>query len=90
VIVERWEEEAEKDLVLIYASILVDRPGQKKIVVGRQGQMIKAIGTAARHDLEEFLGRRVYLDLNVRLEPGWREDKAVLASLDRDVDLNLG
>jgi GTP-binding protein Era len=89
VLVERWEEEAEKDLVLIYASILVDRPGQKKIVVGRQGQMIKAIGTAARHDLEEFLGRRVYLDLNVRLEPGWREDKAVLASLDRDVDLNL-
>ena len=89
VIVERWEEEADKDLVLIYASILVDRPGQKKIVVGRQGQMIKAIGTAARHDLEEFLGRRVYLDLNVRLEPGWREDKAVLASLDRDVDLNL-
>jgi GTP-binding protein Era len=89
VMVERWEEEAEKDLVLIYASILVDRPGQKKIVVGRQGQMIKAIGTAARHDLEDFLGRRVYLDLNVRLEPGWREDKAVLASLDRDVDLNL-
>ncbi|HSS51239.1 MAG TPA: GTPase Era [Thermoanaerobaculia bacterium] len=89
VVVERWEEEAERDLVLIYASILVDRPGQKKIVVGRQGQMIKAIGTAARHDLEEFLERRVYLDLNVRLEPGWREDKAVLASLDRDVDLNL-
>ncbi len=89
VLVERWEEEAGKDLVLIYASILVDRPGQKKIVVGRQGQMIKAIGTAARHDLEDFLGRRVYLDLNVRLEPGWREDKAVLASLDRDVDLNL-
>lgn len=89
VVVERWEEEAEKDLVLIYASILVDRPGQKKIVVGRQGQMIKAIGTAARHDLEEFLERRVYLDLNVRLEPGWREDKAVLASLDRDVDLRL-
>ncbi len=89
VVIERWEEEAEKDLVLIYASILVDRPGQKKIVVGRQGQMIKAIGTAARHDLEEYLGRRVYLDMNVRLEPGWREDKAVLASLDRDVDLGV-
>ncbi len=90
VIVERWEEEAERSLVRIYASILVDRPGQKKIVVGRQGQMIKAIGTAARHDIEEFLGRRVYLDLNVRLEPGWREDKGVLASLDRDADLELG
>jgi GTP-binding protein Era len=89
VVIERWEEEAEKDLLVIYASILVDRPGQKKIVVGRQGQMIKAIGTAARHDLDEYLGRRVYLDLNVRLEPGWREDRAVLASLDRDVDLDL-
>ena len=65
----------------IYASILVERPGQKEIVVGRQGQMIKAIGTAARLDLEEYLGRRVYLDLNVRLEPDWREDKALLASL---------
>ncbi|HEX4961475.1 MAG TPA: GTPase Era [Thermoanaerobaculia bacterium] len=89
VVVERWEDDEQKDLVRIYASILVDRPGQKKIVVGRQGQMIKAIGTAARLDLEEYLGRRVYLDLNVRLEPGWREDKAVLASLDRDVDLSL-
>lgn len=90
VALERWEEDEEKNLVLIYASILVDRPGQKKIVVGRQGQMIKAIGTAARHDLEEYLGRRVYLDLNVRLEPDWRENQAVLASLDREVDLGMG
>ncbi len=89
VILERWEEEEERDLVRIYASILVERPGQKKIVVGRQGQMIKNIGTAARLDLEEFLGRRVYLDLNVRLEPDWRENKAVLASLDREVDLGM-
>lgn len=89
VVIERWEEDAEKDLVRIYASILVERPGQKKIVVGRQGQMIKAIGTAARRDLEQYLERRVYLDLHVRLEPGWREDQAVLAALDRDVDLGL-
>jgi GTPase len=87
VILDRWEEDEEKDLVLLYASILVERPGQKKIVVGHQGQMIKAIGTAARHDLEEFLGRRVYLDLHVRLEPDWRENKSVLQALDRDVDL---
>ncbi len=89
-VIERWEEDEERNLVLIYASILVERPGQKKIVVGRQGQMIKAIGTAARLDLEQYLERRVYLDLNVRLEPDWRENKAVLASLDRDVDLDLG
>jgi GTP-binding protein Era len=75
--------------VKIYAAILVDRPGQKAILVGHQGQQIKAIGTAARLDLEEFLGRRVYLDLQVRLEPGWREDRGVLATLDRDVDADL-
>lgn len=90
VVIERWEEDEERNLVLIYATILVERPGQKKIVVGRQGQMIKAIGTAARVDLENYLERRVYLDLNVRLEPDWRENQAVLASLDRDVDLDLG
>jgi GTP-binding protein Era len=88
VALDRWEEDEEKGLTRIFATILVDRPGQKKIVVGRQGQMIKAIGTAARLDLEQFLERRVYLDLHVRVEPDWREDKGLLASLDRDVDLN--
>jgi GTP-binding protein Era len=87
VVLERWEDDTEKDLLRIFATILVERPGQKKIVVGRQGQMIKAIGTAARLDLEDFLERRVYLDLHVRVEPDWREDKALLATLDRDVDL---
>ena len=89
VVIERWEEDEEKDLVRLYASILVERPGQKKIVVGHQGQMIKAIGTAARQDLEEFLGRRVYLDLHVKVEPDWRENRAVLQALDRDVDLDM-
>jgi GTP-binding protein Era len=89
VALDTWEDDEEKGLIRIYASILVERPGQKKIVVGRQGQMIKAIGTAARLDLEQFLERRVYLDLHVRVEPDWREDKALLASLDRDVDVDL-
>jgi GTP-binding protein Era len=87
VVLDRWEEDEEKDLLRIFATILVERPGQKKIVVGRQGQMIKAIGTAARLDLEEFLERHLYLDLHVRVEPDWREDKGMLATLDRDVDL---
>jgi GTP-binding protein Era len=87
VVLDRWEEDDQKDLLRIFASILVERPGQKKIVVGRQGQMIKAIGTAARLDLEGFLERHIYLDLHVRVEPDWREDKGLLATLDRDVDL---
>ena len=85
--IEGWEDEADRPLTRIHATILVDRPGQKKIVVGHQGQMIKNIGTAARIDLEEYLGRKVFLELFVRVEEGWREDRAVLASLDRDVDL---
>lgn len=85
VALERWEEDEERNLTTIYASILVEREGQKKIVVGRQGQRVKEIGTAARHDLEEFLGRRVFLQLHVRVEPGWRENPRILAELEREI-----
>ncbi len=81
VVIDSWEEGAAERLVL-YASILVERPGQKKILIGRGGQQIKEIGTRARLDLEEFLGRPVYLDLRVRLEPGWRENRHLLARLE--------
>lgn len=83
VLVEHWREpEGPGDRVAIYASILVERPGQKKILVGSRGQMIKRIGSEARRDLEEFLGRPVYLELHVRLEPRWRENARLLAALD--------
>jgi GTPase len=84
VVLERWEEEGESGLVRIYATLLVEAAGQKGILIGKGGAKIKAIGTAARHDLEEFLGRRVYLDLRVRLEPGWRENRRLLADLERE------
>ncbi len=80
VVIERWEEEGR--LVRIYATILAERPGQKKILVGKAGASIKAIGTAARLDLEQFLDRKVYLDLRVRLEPGWRENRRILREID--------
>ena len=67
VVVDRWEEE--EGLVKIYASILVERPGQKSIIIGKGGRMIKAIGTDARIDLEEYLDSKVYLDLHVKEEP---------------------
>jgi GTPase len=85
VAVERWEEDEGRPLTRIYASILVERDGQKRIVVGHQGQRIKEIGTAARLDLEELLERRVYLQLHVRVEPGWRENPRILAELEREV-----
>ncbi len=84
VVLESWEEVGER-LVRIHAAILVERPGQRKILVGQRGDQIKRIGTEARRDLEQFLDRRVYLDLHVRLEPRWRENKRLLAELDRDL-----
>ena len=80
VVIEAWEDGAKRTDLL--AHILVDRDSHKGIVIGRGGKRIKEIGTAARRDLEEFLGRRIYLELQVRTHPGWREDMAVLGRLE--------
>ncbi len=82
VVIDRWEEAESGGLTVIHASIVVERPGQKAIMVGRRGATIKRIGTAARRDLEEFLEQRVYLDLHVKVEPGWRENRRLLAEID--------
>ncbi|MBS6386394.1 MAG: GTPase Era, partial [Atopobium sp.] len=58
----------------ISATILVEREGQKGIVVGQGGSMIKRVGVEARKDLEKLFGRKVYLDLQVRVQPLWRRD----------------
>ena len=83
VIVDRFEEadgeqRSERGLLKLYCTIVVDRESQKPIVLGRGGDMIKRIGTAAREDLERFFGTRVFLDLHVRVKAEWREDDAVL------------
>ena len=85
VLIEKWEDVPSGKLTRIYATILVERPGQKKIVIGKGGGRIKAIGTAARLDLERYLERKVFLDLHVRVEPRWREKQRVLTSLDREL-----
>ena len=74
------EEFAERDHGTVYvrATVHVEKPSQKKIVVGRGGQMLKAIGTAARREMEALLGRRVYLDLWVTVTPAWREKLAAI------------
>jgi GTP-binding protein Era len=84
VLVERWEEAEGRDLVKIWASIIVERDGQKKILVGAGGSRIKEIGVAARQDLEAYLERQVFLQLHVRVEPRWREDPRILAELQRE------
>jgi GTP-binding protein Era len=80
VMVDKWEETP--TITRIYATIRVEREGQKAIVIGTGGAMLKKIGTQARQDLERLLGVRIYLDLHVRVEPGWREKPAFLNALD--------
>jgi GTPase len=76
--------EPRRDLLRIFCSILVDRPSQKPIVIGRGGEMIKRIGTAARTELERFFDTRVFLDLQVKVRPSWREDERLLDDLGVD------
>jgi len=67
--------------VRIEASILVERDSQKGILIGRGGSMLKAIGSAARREIEAFLGTKVYLGLFVKVREGWREDQALLEEM---------
>lgn len=80
VIVERWEESPQ--LISISALIYCEREGQKKIIIGRHGEMLKKIGTAARHELERLLGNKVFLELFVKVRPGWRESREFVEELD--------
>lgn len=81
VVVDKFEEPDAKGLMRLYCTILVERESQKPIIVGRSGAMIKAIGTAARKELEAFFDAKVFLDLHVKVKAGWREDERVLDSL---------
>jgi GTP-binding protein Era len=82
VLIDRFEEPPPgTDLLKLYCTIVVDRESQKPIVVGRHGDMIKRIGTAAREDLERFFGVRVFLDLHVKVRSEWREDERALRDL---------
>jgi GTPase len=82
VLVDRFEEPpGPKGLLKLYCTIVVERESQKPIVIGRRGDMIKRVGTAARQDLERFFGTKVFLDLRVQVKSEWREDDRVLTDL---------
>lgn len=68
----------DEEHVHISANIVVERPGQKGIIIGKKGQMLKKIGTMARKDIERLLGDRVYLQLWVKVVPKWRDKSAML------------
>jgi GTP-binding protein Era len=80
VIVEQFEE-SEK-LVKIAAVIYVERQGQKAIVIGRQGAMLKQIGTRARLAIERLLNKKVFLELFIKVRSGWRESRQFVDELD--------
>lgn len=89
VVIEQFEEPepipsktGKKPLTRIAAAIYCERDGQKAILIGKGGSKLKEIGTRARRHIESLLGTRVYLELRIIVEPGWRESKAFVESLD--------
>ena len=90
VVIERYEEPVETarakggklPLTRIAAAIYCEREGQKAILIGKGGAKLKEIGTGARKQIESLLGTRVFLELHVIVEPGWRESRSFLEGLD--------
>lgn len=90
VVVERWEDppslkkmkDGKLPVTKIAAAIYVERTGQKAIVIGKQGVMLKAIGTAARKEIESLLGTRVFLELFVKVQEEWRSSRGFVEDLD--------
>ena len=80
VIVDNFEEG--KKLTRISATIYCERDGQKGILVGKRGQMLKRIGTGARLQIERMLGTKVFLELYVKVQPGWRDSRTFVQELD--------
>ena len=79
--VEIDEVERKDNVTVIYAIIHVERASQRMIVLGKGGKTIKQIGTEARRDVERLLGTCIYLDLKVKVTPGWRNDPRFLERL---------
>ncbi len=80
VIIDRWDEAP--NITRIYATIYVEREGQKGIVIGSGGAMLKQIGTHAREEMEKLFGVKIFLQLHVKVQPNWREKSAFLNTLD--------
>ena len=79
VTIEQWEEVG--DLTRIHATIVVDKPNHKAIIIGKQGEKLKRIGIDARVDLEKLLETKVFLNLWVKVRSGWADDQAMLRQL---------
>ena len=80
VVTERYEETSD-ELARIYCAIYVERASQKHIIIGKGGARLKEIGTEARRDIERLLGHKVYLELFVKVEEGWRDSPRALSEM---------
>jgi GTPase len=80
VLVDKWEETPR--LVRIFATIYVEKDGQKGIIIGAGGAKLKQIGTLAREQMERFFGKKIFLDLHVKVKADWRQKPAFLDALD--------
>ena len=80
VVVDRFEETPK--ILRIHATLNVERDSQKKILIGHKGEMLKKVGTAARKELEKLLGTKIFLEMFVKVLPGWRENPAKVRELD--------
>ena len=78
VVIDQFDESEREQILRLYCTILVETESQKPIVIGRGGDMIKRIGTDARHDLEAFFETKVFLDLRVKVDPDWRNNERSL------------
>lgn len=81
VTVESFKEQEEKNLIVIHATIQVERDSQKRIVIGKGGQKLKQIGQRAREEIEVFFGKRVFLELWVDVVRNWTQDPQALSRL---------
>jgi len=80
VMIEQFEESPR--MTRIAAVIYCEREGQKAILLGKGGQMLKKIGTAARLDIEKMVGSKVFLELFVKIKAGWRDSRSFVEDLD--------
>lgn len=78
--IENWEDEEE--ITRITASIIVEKPGQKAILIGKGGQFLKKIGTEARHEIEEMIGKKIYLELHVVARDNWRMNSTMIHEME--------
>lgn len=84
-VIDVWEEpDQEVPRTQVFASLICEKEGQKAILIGKRGSMLKEIGSAARHEIQELIGGPVYLEIHVKVRPDWRQNRRMLHDMEYD------